>query len=146
MSKGNSARNKIAARLSQAQALISEAMALLGDDPLAAPSKAKKPTAKKTAGVLDFSMDIRPSVKRHASSMSGTKKFVLLVARLTQGDESKTARLSDVKGHWNRMTDKTLLGMAFNLKYTNDAKNNNWVRTPTKGEYQLGSDWKEILE
>jgi len=145
MSKGNSAHDKIVARLSQAQALILEAMTLLGSDAAAPKVKPSKTTAKKTAGSFDFTTPIRPFVKRHASKMSGPKKFVLLVSYLTQGDESKTVRLSDVTAEWNKMTDKSLLGMKFNLFYTNEAKNNNWVRTPAKGAYQLGSDWKEIF-
>lgn len=142
MSKGSSPRKKIAQRLSQAQELISEAMALLDDDLPAAPEKL---TVKKVPGDLDFTTPIRPFVKRHAASMNGAAKFTLLVAYLVQGDESKTIPLSDVEGRWNKMTDRTLLGMKFNRLYCSEAKNNDWVHAPAKGVYHLRPSWREIL-
>jgi len=145
MSKGNSARDKIAERLGQAQELISEAMALLGNDTPAAVEKQKKPTAKKSSGNLDFTTPIRPFVKLHAAGMNGAAKFTLLVARLEEGDESKSIPLSDVEDQWNKMTDRTLLGMKFNRLYTSEAKNNDWVHAPAKGVYPLRPSWREIL-
>jgi hypothetical protein len=145
MSKGNNARDKIAQPLSQAQELISEAMALLGDDTPAAAEKQKKPTAKKSSGDLDFTTPIRPFVKRHAAGMNGAAKFTLLVAHLVQGDESETISLSDVEGQWNKMTNRTLLGMKYNRLYSSEANNNDWVHAPAKGVYQLRPSWRDIL-
>jgi hypothetical protein len=146
MSKGNSADVQIAQRLSQAQELIAEVLALLANDGSGTDAKKKKARPKKFAGAPDFSMPIRPFVKRHAAGMNGAKKFVLLLAHLAQGDESKTVPLSDVESQWNKMTDKSLLGMKFNRLYTNEAKNNDWVHTPAKAEYRLRPNWKEIFE
>jgi hypothetical protein len=147
MSKGNSANAQIAQRLSQAQELIAEVLVLFANDGSgAAAAKTKKVRPKKFAGTPDFSMPIRPFVKGHAAGMNGAKKFVLLLAHLAQGDESKTVPLSDIQGQWNKMTDKSLLGMKFNRLYTNEAKNNDWVHTPAKAEYQLRPNWKEIFE
>lgn len=145
MSKGNSVRDKIVQRLSQAQELIAEVLALLGDDTPAAAEKQKKATAKKPSSNPDFTMPIRPFVKSHASGMNGAAKFTLLVAHLVQGDESKTIPLSDVEGEWNKMTDRTLLGMKFNRLYSSEAKNNDWVHAPAKGVYQLRPSWRKIL-
>jgi len=144
MSRGNNARDKIAERLSQAQELISEAMVLLHHEAPAAAEK-QKATKKKSSGGLDFTMPIRPFVKRHAAGMNGAAKFTLLVARLVEGDESKTIPLSEVEDTWNKMTDRILLGMKFNRLYTSEAKNNDWVHAPAKGVYQLRTAWREIL-
>ena len=57
----------------------------------------------------------------------GNNAFTLLVARLVEGDESKTIPLSEVEDTWNKMTDRILLGMKFNRLYTSEAKNNDWV-------------------
>ena len=148
MSKGNSAHSAASERLKQAQELISEAMALLGDagakpTPV---SKAPKAAEKKAAGDPDFTTPIRPFVKQHAVGMNGARKFALLVAYLAQGDEKNAIPLGDVKGHWNKMTDKSLLGMKFNRLYTNEAKNNDWVNSPAKGVYHLRPKWKAIFE
>jgi hypothetical protein len=146
MSKGSNTHGKIAARLSQAQALISEAMSLLGSDAPAPAAKPAKTVAQKATGAPDFTMPIRPFVKRHAADMNGARKFALLVAHLAQGDESKAVQLSDVESSWNKMTDKSLLGMKFNRLYSSEAKNNDWVHSPTKGIYHLRPAWKEIFE
>lgn len=146
MSKGNSAREKITQRLREVQKLISEAIALLSDDLPVAAERPKKPTAKNMASDLDFTTPIRPFVKRHAIGMNGAAKFTLLVAHLVKGDQSKSIALSDVEGHWNKMTDKTLLGMKFNRLYSSQAKNNDWVHASAKGVYQLRPSWREILE
>jgi hypothetical protein len=120
-------------------------MALLGGDTLPAAEKQKKPTAKKLSGDLDFTTPIRPFVKRHAAGMNGAGKFTLLVAHFVRGDESKTILLSDAETQWNKMTDRTLLGMKFNRLYSSEAKNNDWVHAPAKGVYQLRPSWREIL-
>lgn len=146
MSKGSNAGDKVAARLSQAQALISEAMALLGSDAPASAAKPTKTIAKEAAGAPDFTMPVRPFVKRHVANMNGARKFALLVAHLAQGNESKTIQLSNVEGLWNKMTDKSLLGMKFNRLYSSEAKNNDWVHSPAKGIYHLRPAWKEIFE
>jgi hypothetical protein len=62
-----------------------------------------------------------------------------------QGDESETISLSDVEGQWNKMTNRTLLGMKFNRLYSSEAKNNDWVHAPAKGVYQLRPSWRDIL-
>lgn len=146
MSKGNNAREQIAQRLNQVQELISEVVELLGDGIRVPAKKPKRFTGKKTSSDLDFTMPMRPFVKRHVSGMNGAAKFTLLVAYLVKGEESKTAALSDVEGHWNKMTDKSLLGMKFNRLYSSEAKNNDWVHAPAKGAYQLRPSWKEIFE
>jgi len=146
MSKGNSAQARVAQRLSKAQELISEALALLDEESPTVAEKAKRATAKTSPRDLDFTTPIRPFVKRHAGSMAGAAKFALVVAYLVRGDENKTVPLSEVEDRWNKMTDKSLLGMKFNRLYTSQAKNNDWVHSPTKGQYQLRPSWREILE
>jgi hypothetical protein len=145
MRKGSSPTNAaILAKLKSMSALIDETVELLSSTQ---PAKvASKRVAKSNnPGTLDFTVPIRPFIKKHGRGMSGAKKFVLLVAHLTGGDVTKTASLDDIVGQWNRMTAKTLLGLKFNRFYTAAAKENDWVATGKNGLYHLRPSWKEIL-
>lgn len=46
---------------------------------------------------LDFSIPIRAFLKKYSMGMNGPRKFVLIVAYLTQGDLTKHASLADVR-------------------------------------------------
>ena len=94
---------------------------------------------------LDFSMPIRAFVKKYASGMSGPRKFTLLVAYLSRGDSGKNILLSSLEKEWGRMTSKSLLGMKFNSFYTARAKENDWVESKKKGEYNLRPEWQKIF-
>jgi len=100
---------------------------------------------KQPPNTLDFSMPIRPFVKRHGVGMSGPKKFALLVAYLAKGDLKKTIQFVEIKKHWNKMTAKSLLGMEFNTFYPASAKENNWVNSEKSGSYSLRPSWKAIF-
>jgi hypothetical protein len=148
MSNENSAQEKVAECLKQAGDLISEALTLLSEKavkPSVAAPKVKKPDKRKT-GDPDFSTPIRPFVKQNANGMNGARKFTLLVAYLSQGDLTKSVALSDIESHWNKMTDKNLLGVKFNRLYTSQAKNEDWVHSPGKGVYQLRPAWKAVFQ
>jgi hypothetical protein len=103
-------------------------------------------TALSHDGTLDFSLNERAFIKKHAKGLSGPKKFVLLVAYLAKGQASKEVTIKDVTKNWNRMTSSNLLGGKFNPFYTNVAKENGWVNTPSKGSYTLRSSWMEVFE
>ncbi len=142
MSKENNS-NEIVSRLNEIRRLVTECEDLC----LAVSKKSgprKETSARKTYPV-DFSIPIRPFVKKYGQEMSGPKKFALLVAYLTKGDSKKTISLEDLKKHWNKMTSKSLLGMKFNLFYCSSAKDNDWVYTPSTATYSIRPSWKEIL-
>jgi hypothetical protein len=78
--------------IEKAQALLEQALDLLGSEgaPQAKPKhqrKAKAAPATKSSGNVDFSTPFRTFVKRHATGMSGARKFTLLVAYIAKGDE-----------------------------------------------------------
>jgi hypothetical protein len=94
---------------------------------------------------LDYSMPMRPFVKRHGVDMGGPKKFTLLLAYLAKGDLKKTIQFVEIKKHWNKMTAKSLLGMEFNTFYPASAKENDWVNSEKNGSYNLRPSWKAIF-
>jgi len=91
---------------------------------------------------MDFSLPERAFFKRYAGSLSGSKKFVLLVAYLAKGKSGSAVSLSDVTKHWNKMT--SLLG-EFNMAFTNRARESGWVDTTKTGVYVLHGLWKEAF-
>ena len=107
---------------------------------------AKKILIKVAQGVprLKFDMPIRPFIKNSAKRMSGQKKFTLLTAYLAAGDVKKIVKLSEIERHWNKMT--ALLGGAFNRFYSQQAKDNDWVESKSKGTYNLRPNWVKIFE
>lgn len=93
---------------------------------------------------LDFGKPIRPFMKKYSKNLSGSRKFVLLLARLAEGDLKKQVELSEIKKQWNRMT--AILEMDFNLFFTGDAKDKDWVETKAKGLYNLRPAWRDVLK
>ncbi len=93
---------------------------------------------------LDFNKPIRPFMKCYSKNLGGSKKFVLLVAWLAKGDLKKQIALSEIKKQWSQMT--AILEMNFNLFFTGDAKDRDWVETKTKGIYNLRPAWRDVLK
>jgi len=91
----------------------------------------------------DFKLPIRFFMKRYGAGMSGAKRFGLLVARMTGGNDAATVQRAEVEKLWNRM--KPLMGGSFNGAYSNRAKENGWVDSPKAGQYALLPGWREIL-
>lgn len=104
-----------------------------------------KTTSTRSPLNLDFTEPVRPFIKKHASGLSGPKKFTLLLARLVEGDLRKEISLLEVEKAWNGMT-ALMDGMKFNRFYSQQAKDNGWVDTKKKGVYVLRSTWKEIAD
>lgn len=145
MSKGNKTDADLLASLEAAHDALDAALsALRGGAPKARPQKVRKLTPKSNR-TLDFSMPLRAFVKKHSGSMNGAKKFTLLLAYLSKGNDSVSVNLSDVESHWNRMTAKGLLGMKFNRLYSSEARDNDWAATEKSGVYKLRPSWKAIL-
>lgn len=94
---------------------------------------------------LDFEIPLRPFIKRYAMGLSGPKKFVLLLARLTKGDENKEILLAELRAQWDKMKGASLLGLKFNRFYSAEAHENNWVESTGRGMYKLRPEWRKIL-
>jgi hypothetical protein len=135
-------RNKISQKLSQIKNLCEECLILFskGGD-IIVPDKRNI-----IVGNVNFEMPIRAFIKRYGRSMSsGSRKFVLLLAWLTKGDERKEVRLNYIKDKWEKMEGRSLLNLKFNRYHTADAQENNWVENISRSTYKLTSDWKEIF-
>ncbi len=106
-----------------------------------AATKAK--SAPKVPTTLDFTKSDRAFMKAYAKGLSGTRKFVLMVAYLAKGQAGKEVQLNDVQKRWNKMT--AILAVTFNTFYSNTAKDDGWVNTSKQGVYTLTPSWKEAL-
>lgn len=146
MSKGSSTPD-VHALIEQALGLLEQALTALGEGrpTTARPKRQTSAPAKAAMSSVDFDMPFRAFVKRHASGMSGARKFTLLVAYIAKGDVKKSVDLAEIKHHWNKVKAKGLLGMNFNPKYTSEAKERDWVDA-SAGAYVLRPSWKDILK
>ena len=108
--------------------------------------RAKKAPPPKSAAKppVNFSTPIRAFVKQHASDLSGSQKFALLVAYLAKGDSDKEVLMVDVEKRWNKM--KPLLGGKLNRAHSTRAKENGWVDSPKHGVYVVLPSWKGIFD
>src|SRR5258708_596680 len=149
MSKENKKlASDLVVKLTQARVLIDEAIAQAAGSGRTKPtSDSSKRTVPATPGAphLDFEKPVRAFIKTHANNLSGTKKFVLLVARLAKGDLKNEVPLQEVQKQWKRMTGKSLFGMDFNGFYSTEAREKDWVDSKKKGLYNLRPSWKEIF-
>lgn len=115
-----------------------------GGEPAKASRKTKVASERRSTEV-DFELPDRAFIKRYAKGLSGPKKFVLLLAFMTQGVAGKEVLHSEVERRWNRMTSPALLGYRFNSFYSTTARENGWVEVKKKGMYTLRTTWKDIL-
>ena len=149
MRRGNSkVKGTLVDRLQQIKELVEESIALAqgAPSPVRAPrGERSRPGATATKRDIDFSMPIRPFVKKYAAGMNGPKKFTLVLAHLAGGDPGKKVSLEDVEKQWNKMTAKGLLGVKFNRFYSSKAKDHDWVHTEKSGLYQLRPSWQKIF-
>ena len=114
-----------------------------------APQLSSRPTRSSRAGSrkgspvkANFSTPMRAFVKAHARTLSGPKKFALLIAYLSNNNPEKTVPFSDIESSWNKMTG--LLGK-YNPAHSTRAKDNGWVDSPKQGVYVIVPGWEVIL-
>ncbi len=92
---------------------------------------------------LDFSLPLRPFIKRHGARASGPMKFAILVARMAKGDLKTEIALSEIERQWSKM--KQPMGGPFNGAHATRAKDHGWVDSPKHGVYKLLGGWRGAL-
>ena len=143
-------KEEIIIQLQKAQKIIDLCVAELGATAIKLPRSVKKVPAtsvpKQGVPDMDFGLNERNFIKTHASGMGGPKKFVLLLARMTQGKTDTDIEVSAIAAKWNKMTSKDLLlGYSFNAKYATVAKTEGWIDSRKYGTYHLRKTWKDIF-
>lgn len=137
-------RSELLQSLRQIKALAEEGLVALSGP--STPTRLTRLHARKQTPAsnakLNFEANERAFVKANVHGMSGSRKFVLILAYLAKGDANAEVPLKDVERTWNRMT--SLLG-TFNRKYSNDAKESGWVNSKKKGVYVLTRSWRDIF-
>lgn len=149
MPKGNNkVEGELIQRLEQIRALLEESIALVKKGAPKRLIATSQPTLTRTGRPgkdIDFSMPIRPFVRKYSVGLSGQEKFTLLLAFLAKGDATKRISLEEIEKYWSKMTAKNLLGMEFNRFYSGQAKDNDWVNTEKPGLYYLRPSWRAIF-
>ena len=92
---------------------------------------------------IDFSLPVRPFIKKYSNGMSRVKRLALLVARIAEGNIAVEVQRSEVRRLWSTMT--SLMGGPFNPAYETRAKDNGWIGSPERGLCTLLAGWKEIF-
>lgn len=132
-------------KLNQAKQLIEDCLSEIsgGGASEAGTEVSKKFQDHKASGV-DFSLNSRAFFRSYAKSLSGPKKFVLVVAYLTKGKVDSDATVADVLRCWN--THKKLLSGEYNGAYPTRAKEYGWINPGGKtGSFHLTNKWREIF-
>jgi hypothetical protein len=138
-------RDKLILKLTELKRLAEDCLTIV-EEQTDSPHPGRKPVLSKSDhdAQLDFGKPIRPFMKKYSKDLSGSRKFVLLLAWLAKGDLKKQVALSEIKKQWNRMT--AIVEMDFNLFFTGDAKDRDWVETQTKSLYNLRPAWSDVLK
>lgn len=113
------------------------------------PQHSSRPSPRRRAGTrgsspgrANFSTPMRAFIKAHARTLSGPKKFALLVAYLSKNNPENTVLFTEIESNWNKMTGH--LGK-FNPAHSTRAKDNGWVDSPKQGVYVIVPGWEVIL-
>lgn len=143
----SSNQNQVAEKLRAAEALIAEALGLLGATSKSGTrQKAAKASRQAAPRSIRFNMNERAFVKNVARSLgSGPRRFVALVAYLTKGKLSVQVDTADVKKVWNRNKAKDMLGMGYNHAYATRAKSEGWVNPRKRGLLELDESWRDAF-
>jgi hypothetical protein len=89
---------------------------------------------------FDFHLGARAFMKRYGASLSGPKRFALLLAHLSKGSVGQEIAMKDLESAWNKM--KAIMGGPYNSAYAVRAKDEGWVDSSKRGSYTLLSSWR----
>jgi hypothetical protein len=103
----------------------------------------KDPAIQPSAAAPDFDLPVRAFAKRNARSLSGPRKYAVLVARLCGGKVGQTISPREVERQWRSMTEP--IGGDYNPAYASRAKNEGWVDAIDRDTIVLRKDWINAL-
>ena len=105
------------------------------------PMPSPKPASKANP---DFTLPVRPFMKRYGARTSGSRRFAILLAHMAKGKLSTPVKAADIEKQWNKM--KPIMGgTAYNGAYPTRAKDSGWVDSAKSGSYVLLGEWKHAL-
>ena len=96
-------------------------------------------------GKLDFKLNSRAFFKKYGKSLSGPKRFVLVVAYLAKGNKQSNITSDGVKNCWNKH-QKLLGGKLTTGVYGTRAKEDGWLDAAKNGSYHLTDSWETIFD
>lgn len=133
----------LASKLQQIKTLIEDC--LKGLDNGAVPPTQPLSIGQPNLDMLELDIDrpIRPFMKAFVA-LSGSRKFVLLLAWLAKGDPDKQIPLSEIQTQWDSMSG--MLKVKFNRKFSSEAKDLDWIHSRKTGTYNLRPNWKQVLK
>lgn len=134
--------SSVASKLKQVKVLVEECLLALDNGGNRQAEAVPTETPNSVAPDIDFTRPVRPYMKIFAG-LSGSRKFVLLLAWLAKGDLEKQVPLSEIQSLWDSMSG--MLKTKFNRKFSSEAKDADWVDTRKFGLYNLRPNWKEAL-
>lgn len=105
-------------------------------------TSAKTGTTTRPTKNLSFSLNSRAFMNKHAKSLSGSRKFTLLLAHLAHGKIGEDISGEQIVSTWNKM--KSVMGGAYNTAHATRAKEEGWIDSPKRGFYALSDSWKEV--
>lgn len=140
MSKGSNGDFVLrAADVERVQALLEEALALLGKKPPRSGQHQKAKTLRPASTErLSYTLNERAFMKRYGASLGGAAKFTLLIARLAKGKVGLGIPLKEIEAHWKKMT--SVMG-SYNSAHSTRAKEHGWLDAPKYGVYSLSDQW-----
>jgi hypothetical protein len=133
--------------ITTADGIVYEGTAVLSSlDKVPKNSSATKAAAKRPSPSLNdlqFTLPVRPFMKRYGAGMSGSKRLALLVAHMVKGNVGSSVEIDEVQKLWSKMS--ALMGGAYNSAHASRARDNGWIDSPKSGTLTLLSGWKEVL-
>jgi hypothetical protein len=134
--------SSVASKLKQVKVLVDECLRSLDNQENHQTEAIPTETPNSVAQEIDFTRPIRPYMKTFVD-LSGSRKFVLLLAWLAKGDPEKQIPLADVQSQWDNMSG--MLKIKFNRKFSSEAREADWVDTRKSGLYNLRPNWTKVL-
>jgi hypothetical protein len=140
MSKGSSANLVLRpADAERVQALLEEALALLGKQPSLSERRPKTKASRPASSErLSYTLNVRAFMRRYGANLGGAARFTLLAARLANGKVGLGVPLKEIEAHWKKMT--TVMG-PYNPAHSTRAKERGWLDAPKYGVYSLSDHW-----
>ena len=107
--------------------------------------KQKNPVHVSQKREINFNLNSRAFFKQNVKSLTGPKKYTLVVAYLTKGKVGQELSSDKIKACWDKHS-KLLGGKLKSGVYGTRAKESGWLDDPKYGFYCLTKDWVDISD